>query len=231
MISYYDLLKIEHDASPGEIKKAFRERAKRLHPDIIGEAGAEEMRKLLIAYKTLSDRNRRLEYDRVYDRLAGRYSFDYRSFLREQKDDPASQAKLIFFELLHFEEDEALSIWEKQGALDFLMERYLDREDWMDCTYILAEELAKRNRYFESFILLVKLVKEERRRPYFKHFMQDVEIFLKELVRLRLRSAVDAETYVECVEILLGLGFSSRDEEKWIRSISSAKKTRNKIRA
>jgi len=231
MISYYDLLKIEHDASPEEIKKAFRERAKRLHPDINGETGAEEMRKLLTAYKTLSDINRRLEYDRVYERLAGKYSFDYRSFLREQKDDPASQAKLIFFELLHLEEDEALSIWEKQGALDFLMEKYLDREDWMDCTYILAEELAKRNRYFESFILLVKLVKEERRRPYFKHFMQDVEIFLKELVRLRLRSAVDAETYVECVEILLGLGFSPRDEERWIRSISTAKKTRNKLRA
>jgi tetratricopeptide (TPR) repeat protein len=100
------------------------------------------------------------------------------------------------------------------------MENYLDREDWMDCIYILAEELAKRERVYEAFILLVNLVIEERRRPYFRHFMEDLETFLKELVRLRLRSSVDAETYVECLEALLGLGFSSRDEARWMRSIA-----------
>jgi hypothetical protein len=90
----------------------------------------------------------------------------------------------------------------------------------MDCTYILAEELAKRRRYYEAFVLLISLVREERRQPYFRHFMEEVENFLKELVRLRLRQAVDAETYVECMEALLDLGFSSRDEARWMRSIA-----------
>ena len=224
MNNYYDLLEIEQDASPQEIKKAFRERAKQLHPDISGEAGAEEMRKLLAAYEILGDRNRRFEYDRAYVRFTGKYrgrqNFDYRSYLREKKDDPESQAKLVFFELLHLEEDEALSVWQNNGGLEFPMARYLDREDWMDCTFILAEELAKRDRSYEAFVLLVSLVREERRRPYFKHFMEEVENFLKELARLRLRLAVDAETYLECMEALLDLGFPPREEARWMRSIA-----------
>ena len=220
MINHYELLEVGQGASTQEIKKAFRERAKRLHPDIAGETGSEEMRKLLAAYEILSDRNRRFEYDRAYTRFAGRYRFDYRSFLRERKDDPESQAKLVFFELLHLEEEEALSIWQEQGGLGFPMERYLDREDWMDCTFILAEELTRRDRCYEAFILLVKLVQEERRLPYFRHFMEEVETSLKELVRLRLRQAVDAVTYVECMEVLLGLGFPPQYEARVLRSIA-----------
>jgi len=234
MISYYELLELNEDASEDEIKRAFREKAKRLHPDIAGDSAAGEMRKLLSAYKTLSDKNRRFEYDRVYRRFTEKYygnrGFDYRSFLREKKDDPESQVKLIFFELLHLEEEEAISIWKEQGGLDFLMEDYLDREDWMDCTYILAEELVRKDLCFEAFVLLVKLVREERRLPYFKHFMQDVETFLKELVRLRLRKTVDDETYIECLEALIELGFSSGDRARWLRSIGTARQRINKNR-
>ena len=52
--------------------------------------------------------------------------------------------------------------------------------------------------------------------------MEEVETFIKELVRLRLRSAVDTETYVDCLEALLGLGFSTRDEARWMRSLAEA---------
>ena len=50
--------------------------------------------------------------------------------------------------------------------------------------------------------------------------MEEVETFLKELVRLRLKQAVDAETYADCLEALLDLGFSSRDEARWMRSLA-----------
>jgi curved DNA-binding protein CbpA len=219
MYNYYELLEVAESASTQEIKKAFRERAKKLHPDISGKSGGEEMRKLLAAYKTLSDRNRRFEYDRAYARFAAKGRFDYRSFLRE-KDDPESRSKLIFFELLHMEEDEALSIWQAQGGLDFPMEKYMDREDWMDCSFILAEELAARIRNYEAFMLLVRVVREERRLPYFKHFMEEVEKFIKELVRLQLRPALDDETYLECMEALVNLGFSPRYEAGIFRSIA-----------
>jgi curved DNA-binding protein CbpA len=228
MQDYYSLLGVANDASLKDIKKAFREKAKQIHPDIAEAPAAkgktenadsqEKMRRLLAAYELLSNVDRRAEYDRAYNRFLKKYVFDYRTFLREQQDDPESQAKLIFFELLHLEEDAALEIWKAQGGLDFPLEKYLDREDWMDCTFILAEELAKRRRCYESFMLLTALVREERRQPYFRHFMGEVESFLKELVRLRLKTEVDSETYLECVQILLELNFSPRDEARWMRS-------------
>ncbi|MDR0450968.1 MAG: J domain-containing protein [Treponema sp.] len=220
MENYYSLLAVKQSASSQEIKRAFREKAKQLHPDIAGKTAEEAMRKLLSAYEVLSDRDRRYEYDRAYSRFIKKVDFDYRSWLRERADDPSSQAKLVFFELLHLEEDAAIAVWDRNGGIGFAMENYLDREDWMDCVYILAEELDRRERCHESFLLLAALVREERRRPYFKHFMDDIESYLKELVRLRLKSRVDAETWVECLETLLGLGFPPRDEARWMRSMA-----------
>ena len=222
MENYYSLLGIDKNASSRDVKRAFREKAKRLHPDIAGNVAAEAMRKLLIAYETLSDQERRYEYDRVYGRLLQGGSFDYRSFLRDNPEDPACQAKLILFDLLHLEEDAALDTWRNQGGLSFAMEKYLDRGDWMDCLFILAEELEKRQCYYEAFMLLTILIREERRNPYFRHFIIEIENALKEIARLRLKSAVDNETYVECMELLLELGFSAREEARWLRSMAEA---------
>jgi tetratricopeptide (TPR) repeat protein len=220
MNNYYDLLGVKREASTDGIKKAFREKAKRLHPDIAGAGNAEAMRKLLIAYEVLSSPERRYEYDRAYSRFVKDAGFDYRTWLRKRGNDPASLAKLVFFELLHLEEDEAIGIWRKNGGIHFPMERYLDREDWMDCLFILAEELDRRDCAYEAFRLLVILVREERRLPYFKHFMEEVEQYLKALVRLRLRPQVDEETWIECMETLVGLGFPARDEARWLRSMA-----------
>ncbi|MDR0876621.1 MAG: DnaJ domain-containing protein [Treponema sp.] len=220
MENYYSLLGISQSASPKDIKRAFREKAKRLHPDIAGKAAEDAMRKLLTAYEALSDEDRRYEYDRAYNRFIKKVDFDYRTWLREQGDDPASQAKLVFFELLHLEEDESIKIWRKNGGIHFPMENYLDREDWLDCLYILAEELDKKQHCYEAYRLLVRLLQEERRQPYFLKFTEDIEIYLKELVRFRLRSQVDDETWADCMETLLGLGFPSHDEARWMRSLA-----------
>ena len=220
MTNHYSTLAVRENASTQEIKRAFRDKAKRLHPDIAGKEAEAEMRKLLAAYEVLSDRDRRYEYDRAYSRFIKKFDFDYRSWLRDHADDPASRAKLVFFELFHLEEDAAIAVWDRSGALDFPMERYLDREDWMDCVYLLAEKLDERGRYYEAFELLTILVREERRRPYFRHFMDDVEGLLKELVRLRLRAGVGDELWIDCMETLLELGFSPRDEARWLRSMA-----------
>lgn len=218
MENYYTLLGIDKDASLKDIKRAFRERAKRLHPDIAGKHAETEMRRLLAAYHVLSSRERRF----AYDRAGGYFSksgFNYRSFLKK-RGDPESLSKLIFFDFLHFEDDEAVKIWLEGGALDFHLEKYLEREDWMDCSFILAEELYRRGRIYEAFMLLAALVKEERNRPYFRHFMGEIENFLKEIVRTSLKTALDRETYASCLQILLGLGFSPRLESGWLVSLA-----------
>jgi hypothetical protein len=224
--NYYGILGVKREATTDEIKKAFREKAKRLHPDIAGSGAEEAMRKLLTAYEVLSSAERRYEYDRAYNRFVQDAGFDYRSWLHEQARNGEDRlgmtcrAKLVFFELLHLEEDEAINIWRKSGGIDFKMEKYLDREDWMDCLFILAEELDRRGFAYEAFHLLVTLIREERRLPYFKLFAPELEAYLKTLVRQRLRAAVNDETWIGCLEIMLSLGFPARDEARWMRSLA-----------
>jgi curved DNA-binding protein CbpA len=217
--NYYDLLGISQEATANEIKKAFREKAKQLHPDIAGSNKIEAMRKLIGAYETLSKPERRFEYDKIYSRFVKKSAFNYRTWLNEQ-DDPVSQAKLIFYELLHFEEDQAIKIWRRNGGLEFSLEKYMDREDWMDCQYILADELDKRGFSLDGFKLMSAVLAEERRRSYFNLFTVEIENYLKNMVKFRLKNQVDDETWIDCMETMIELGFPKRDEERYKRSMA-----------
>jgi molecular chaperone DnaJ len=62
---YYELLGLSRDADDAQIKKAFRRRARELHPDVNDDADAEErFREVATAYEVLSNREARQLYDR-----------------------------------------------------------------------------------------------------------------------------------------------------------------------
>jgi len=62
---YYDLLGVRPDAAPDEIKRAYRRRARDLHPDANPDdpAAESDFKALALAYETLSDPDRRRRYD------------------------------------------------------------------------------------------------------------------------------------------------------------------------
>lgn len=74
--SLYDTLEINENASTEEIKKAYRKLARKYHPDINKEPGAEEkFKEINAAYEVLSDENKKAQYDRFGDTMFGGQNF------------------------------------------------------------------------------------------------------------------------------------------------------------
>ena len=69
---HYDVLGVSRDATLDEIKKAYRKKARQLHPDVNpGEEAAEQFKLVTHAYDVLSDAEQRRRYDSGGDAFGG----------------------------------------------------------------------------------------------------------------------------------------------------------------
>lgn len=69
---YYDVLGVQRNASPEELKKAFRRLARQYHPDVNNEPDAEtKFKEINEAYEVLSDSQKRAMYDRFGHAMPG----------------------------------------------------------------------------------------------------------------------------------------------------------------
>ena len=74
--SLYETLDIDKNASEAEIKKAYRRLARKYHPDVNKDEGAEDkFKEINAAYEVLSDKEKRSQYDMHGDSMFGGQNF------------------------------------------------------------------------------------------------------------------------------------------------------------
>ncbi len=73
---YYEVLGVAKNASADEIKRCFRDRARKLHPDNKDSGDEAAFKELAEAYEVLSDEKKRTQYDRFGHVAGAGHGFD-----------------------------------------------------------------------------------------------------------------------------------------------------------
>lgn len=109
----YEILGVEKDATKHEIHKAFRQLAKKYHPDKNKEKGAQdEFIKIFKAYETLSNEKKRKEYDESRKQGSfngwqtnGMNDFDMHEFFKQYEDQLFKHAQHFSHHHQHHEQN------------------------------------------------------------------------------------------------------------------------------
>jgi len=213
-VSLYAVLEVSSEASPAEIRAAFRRRIKELHPDLQAArpAGTPQPRvtvhQLIEAYEVLSDSAQREAYDRARHTAPRESEFNYREWLRARPD-AESKAKLIFYDVLRDRSAEALELYaefSRQRTDD--LERLLGREDFMDCAFMLALECENQGDDLQAVALYLRIAQLEGERAFFRHFFAEVEDRLVNLLVAK-QPGYEPQALVRLLEQLQALPFKN----------------------
>ena len=228
MINCYEILGIRPEATAAEIKRAYRNKAKLLHPDVSSKGDAKAFQQLVQAYEILSDQRQRNIFDEAYGHRYeysknNKYTFDYHEWLSARQD-YESRAKLIFFDLMHNREDEAVAEFKRMNMehSDFSLKRWFTRENFMDYGYILAEELALRGEYYDALILLEQIIRMEYSFRYFRLFFPEVMEFTLSILKRNVEGFMSDELALDVWERALDLGFSAKDDSWFLQKMAMA---------
>lgn len=150
MENYYGILQVNQNASNEEIKRSFRNLAKKYHPDKYGcdSKWAEKKIKLIIkAHNILTDDNLRRHYDL---QLTETQHFETKFNIKnENRDEISTQIKTVLNDLVNNNGEKAIENFEyiKKTTIDFALNKYLKGIDYLDCLFLLAEEYEKSKKY------------------------------------------------------------------------------------
>ena len=227
MKDFYKILGVRKEATLAEIKRAYREKVKNLHPDLTGDISRkDEFNEVVHAYRVLADAHQRSIFDESFFFRAKAnphkaQSFDYYKWL-SGRDDYESRAKLIFYTLMHNKEDEAVAEFKRMqmAHADFSLKNYFTREDFMDYGYILAEELVIRAEYYDAFLLLEQIIKMEYSYRYFYIFFPEVIDFTLTILKRNIDGVISDELALDVYERALDLELGKTNDAFFLRKMS-----------
>jgi DnaJ-class molecular chaperone len=159
---YYKIFGLSQTVTKEEIKKRYRELAKKYHPDVNNSPDATtKMQEIQEAYFILSDDEARIRYDVQYNKIYGNKKYDYRDTYQNR----TSQTQEEDFEEKSYQfDDPVLEKWilnAKRQAVDFVKNLYRDTKGIVasGCSYYF-KALGICIVIFFVIIILIRIIRE-----------------------------------------------------------------------
>lgn len=187
MANYYEILEIHHEATCAEVKAAFRNLAKKYHPDFHPSQSSwahDRMHEILRAYEVLIDDQKRAIYDRTLSHWEVRRGSTHRESLKKKGNDPAACCRLIFLDLLEGRGADALALYERLLTRHppFRLQSHMRVGDRLDCAFLLAEEYERQNKSRTAFERYGALYRDDLIHNYFGHFREEIVLRMRNLM-------------------------------------------------
>jgi curved DNA-binding protein CbpA len=230
MINYYDVLGIRPEAKPEEIKRSYRRLAKEYHPDRHPgrtKWAEDQFRSIIRAYDVLRDPTRRSEHDRELQKVKQLHEREpadpYKESLESRPEDPTANARLILYELLNENDDEAVRLYEAflQREPDFELSEWLDTKDWLDCEFLLGEAYEKNGKWREALRFYEHVYAEEKDDPQ-RYFLDLVKEKIRDIYSKRLARRSPPLQAVAIYQKVLNLGIQKKTEAYIHKKIAEA---------
>lgn len=225
----YKILGVPRNATASEIRRAYRKKAKLLHPDL-SHTDSDAFTELVAAYETLTDIKQRELFDEATqfrtwtkEHKTNVPVFDYRAWLIEQNDD-RSISKLIFFDLMNSREDLAVAEYKEANMSrpGFRLERFFTREEFMDYGFILSEELILRKEYYDAVILLSQIIQMNYSYDYFKLFFPEVLDLARHVLKTNVEGNMNDELAIDSWERGLDLKLGTAYDILFLQKMAMA---------
>ena len=201
--NYYEVLNIARTASQSDIKRAFRSLAKKYHPDTNPgqtKAAAERLRDIIAAYRVLSNERERACYDVLMQTSP---SFSQKS--PGQSSAMSARARSILEDLLRGDGRRALTTYDELATQNgFSLQTQIEIRDYLDCVFLLAEQMERVGRNRDAAALYEELYEREKEPPRHRYFFDEVKVRLKKLYSRKLpREARNSAEEIACYKRIL----------------------------
>ena len=224
--NYYGILQVNQNASNEEIKKSFRNLAKKYHPDKHGSNAkwAEQKIKLIIkAHNTLTDDNLRRHYDL---QLTETQYFETKPNRKgKNKNGVPDQVKSVLNDLVNNNGKKAIENFEyiKKNTKDFALNKYLKGIDYLDCMFLLAEEYEKSGNYglaVKYYSNVYNLAKSKTDNNKYGFFFDETKDKIKKIYCKKLAKKTPTKKAIENYQNVLKLHINKNERAYIYKKIS-----------
>ncbi|MEM7232935.1 MAG: J domain-containing protein [Planctomycetota bacterium] len=224
---YYGILQVEPSASDDEIQRSFKRLVLEHHPDKNPDRrdwSERHIRQLIEANDVLGNTEKRRVFDRFRRTENGATTTEPEEPFFFRRKGPGARALMVLHLLLHSKPDEAVNILkEQEGRYGHgYLHEYLEKRDYLDCLFLLAEYFLSEKRFLEALTRLRSFYDCERSTKYRRHYFEEVKRLLVDLYLRKLPRILAPERALEVLKEAEGMKLSANENVLRLKKIAES---------